>query len=439
MKLPILHFAPTLVSAGLLLLATAPAHAADYYFSHFSGKAGAVGRFSVERKPPAIGSMRDIGADKEAFRLTRLRMGPDGRLFGMNESNDAPWVLAFDPAKTGAAPKRIVLGDRPMELRVAGNYLLTTGHRGMLHLIDPATDTVAATWTPPAGVGRVTDFAALPDGSAVIGIARQDSATGTVKGHRVMVFDLPTLKLRHDLQLPRDQAKLHYKSAGKDNGPGPLFLLLSPETNTLIIGLNAYGAVQLADLDGVLKGEWRNSTVIPTSADGALGTSFPSVGSLFTAGGRHYALIGNGSVEGGSVLIDLAARKITQHLATGPRSLNLPIHQPGRKRIVALSTGVEYTRGDAGVNDKHVEPSHFFVIDVAPLESGGEATVKRITLPEFIYEGAPADPANDDLWVLAVRNPQTAALSFVLFDVAQEKELGRRTSPGVVRNFVPAP
>jgi len=437
MKHPIHSFAPAIVSAGLLLLAR-PTHAADYYFSHYSGEAGAVGRFSVEGNPPKLGSLRDIGEDKEAFRLTRLRMGPGGRLFGMNESNDAPWVLAFDPATKSANPKRIVLGDRPTELRVAGKFLLTTGHRGMLHLIDPATDTVAATWTPPAGVGRVTDFAALPDGSAVIGIARQDSTTGNVKGHRVMVFDLPSLKLRHDLQLPRNQAGLHFKPDGKDSGPGPLFVLLSPATNTILIGLNAYGAVQLADLDGVLKGEWRNSTVLPTSADGAWGTSFPSVGTTFTAGGRDYALIGNGSVEGGSVLVDLAARKITQQLATGPRSLNLPVHQPGSKRIVALSTGVEYTRGDIGINDKHVEPSHFFVIDLAPLETGGQAAVKRITLPEFIYEGTPVDPANDDLWVIAVRNPQTAALSLVLFDVAQEKELGRRTSPGVVRNFVPA-
>jgi hypothetical protein len=428
-----------LVAALGLLASANTASAADHFFSHFTGTAGAVGRFSVAVDPPALSPSKQVAADKEAFRLTRLRMGPGGKLFGMNEDNAAPWVLSIDPSKKPAVVNRITLEDRPMEIRVAGNHILTAGHRGMLHLIDPVSDKIVATWTPLRGMGRITDFAVMPDGSTAIAIARRDSATGNVRGHRVLVFDLPSLKLRHDLELPRNQPTLHYKDGGKDSGPGPLFVLLSPATNTLVLGLNTYGAVHLADLDAALKGEWKNTSVTPTSADGAWGTSFPSAGMVFPAAGREFAIISNGSAAGGSVLVDLAARKITQHLATGPRSLWPPIHQPGSKRIVAISSGLEYSRGPIEIDDKHVEPTHFFTIDVAPLETGGEAVVSRIEMGEYTYEGTPADPANENLWVIAVRNPESGKLALVLYDVAASKELGRQPSPGVVRNFVPAP
>ena len=60
-------------------------------------------------------------------------------------------------------------------------------------------------------------------------------------------MQLPELKRLADVRLPRTHPELHIEGNLKEQGPSPEIVLVSEQTNTLLVTLDLYGAVAMMD------------------------------------------------------------------------------------------------------------------------------------------------------------------------------------------------
>lgn len=428
--------------AFVTLLASS-AHA-DLYFSMFTGQEGAIARMEAATDGATPPKETTIYADKELVRLERVVSACGGeRLISINEDNNLPALIIIDPRKSAQfPPTRVTLPDRPTNITTSGDLALVAGSEGKVSLVNAREGRLIGsvdlrTDVSPTAL-RASRSVFSPDNTRAL-VSITQGQTDRRPGGRLILLELPSLKQIGDLQFAADHPELHFGPDSKDNGPGPDMLLSHQGTNTLLIALRTYGAIATADLDAAFNGQWKNLSVQSSAADGSWGTAFPFAGSIIESGGKPYAYISNASVDGGSLLMDLATRKIAWHIDSGPRAVGSHFYQAGANRLVAVHSGLYFFRGAAGIEDKHKESSDVFTIQLDGVASGIAPVVRKIDFPDFIYQVVELDPAKEDIVLIANRRPADSKLFFWTYDLSQKRTLSQVQALGVVRNFVTTP
>ena len=287
-----------------------------------------------------------------------------------NLSEDDPelFVVTLDGE---AHPLR--LKGEPDEMRVYGDSALVTFDDEKLAWIDLSAPEVVRVWeadeelTPP-GTG-VEDICLVPGQARAVVSFQKDNRKGTKLGNRLVLLELPELSVVSDLLLPRTHPEWHIPYNGKQQGPGPEVVLISPATNTLLATLDLYGAVLLADWQAATDGQLEQWTYLPT--DRAGGESFPDRATLVTSGGRRAVLVVNAGVAGGAVLIDLAARQTIERWRVPP-GLEKPLFLPELGLACAVCPGKTKVRTSTEVEreDHPADTLYIFSLETRGSDAG---------------------------------------------------------------------
>ncbi len=428
------HLIPAVLAVAFLAHNTAQA---DIIYAYFDGKAGGIARVQVETQTGVISAPKPIYLEEASHRLETVRLSEDGQhVVGQNEDETQPHLIIGD--LKASAFERVQLSDRPRYTALHQDHILACGHEGKLHLVSMKEKKVLAESNPGQEIKppamRQEAVALSPDGRQGFSVHLQDSTSGKARGGRLVVVEIPSLRVQHDLVLPRDHGDLDMPVGSKDRGPLPHDIHIDAGSNTIAIPCRLYGAVAVADLDAALKGEWKNFKYISTAADGSMGTSFPDRGSILEVDGVPYLFISNASTTGGAAFIDLQKRTVAAHVATGPRGLTSGVYLPETKKLLAARTGFQWTRGADKLESGHQDQKELLVIDVAALGLGGEVTHRKITWGDYVYNVG-AVPGTERFAVAAVRT-EANKLDLVVVDLESGKEVTRTPSLGVLRNFL---
>ncbi len=319
--------------------------------------------------------------------------------------------------------RSLVLPEMPDEVRVAGDLAVATCEGDWLALVDLDSGEVAGKWNvedildPPGNGPQDVCFAA--DGQHVAVSFQKDSGSGKKRGSRIAIFRVPDFDLVADAQLPRNKPELHNAENNKEKGPGSEVIHISEQNNTIIVTLDLYGAVAVADWKPLLDGQPVTWSYLSTATDGSWGTAFPDRMSVFQLDGREVALVTNAGETGGVALLDVKAREIVWRRET-PSGLEAPVYIPAVRKAYAVCSGkTKQRRPDE--TEKTFRPQRgVYLCDFSPREGPADVwrgrEVTSIETPHIMYritgvqEGTPwlllagGEGSADTLMVLDARS-----------------------------------
>jgi hypothetical protein len=263
-----------------------------------------------------------------------------------------------------AEARGVSLPSLPDELRIADRLALITLEGDAVTAVDLRTGQVTALrqldqlLTPPANGPE--DLIVAPDEPYVVVSFQKDSKSGEKKGNRLVLFRLPDMRVVADLQLPRDHPDLHIADNPKEQGPGPEVLYIAPESDTLAITLDLYGALGIMRWSAAKTGRIEDWTVIGTAADDRLtGQSFPDRATALRLANRDYYLVCNAGTEGGAVLVDLQTKQVRWRRPT-PAGLEAPVYIPALRQVFSVCSGKTKQReGQEVIRSFHPQSSLF--------------------------------------------------------------------------------
>lgn len=363
----------------IVFAALGRARAEHVYYTFLDGDSFGVGRILLGDEK--IKSVNRVAMDfpmEDAFKLQLV--GKHVVVVSQVDGESGVTILPQD-AQPGA--EFIPLEAEVSELAAFGDQALIAANKGLFFTIDPSAPGNIEQWnarkelSPPGRKGE--DVIILPDGKSALASFQKDDDNSDAKGSRIVVFDLSPLRLRHDLQLPRDRPELHIAGNPKEQGPNPEKLFVFPESNTLALTLDLYGAVAFMDLDAALKGEIKNYTAIPTSADRSWGTAFPDRGLGFRAQGGDWLLVTNASENGGFAVFDVQNRKFIAHYPAKVGA-ETPVLVESAGKIFSALSGKIKSRTDSGV-EKVLQPlNELVVFDVSRLITGDPEAIEALPI-----------------------------------------------------------
>jgi len=296
------------------------------------------------------------------------------------------------------APVRVV--DFPAEadeIRATHDGFLLGGDDGWLANVLLSRESVATRFAvPPPCMSRWSaraqlrpsgskpeDIRVRPDGASAWITFQKDSKKGEHRGHRLVRLSLPDMSLLGDLQIDRSRQEHHPPGSPRDHGPSPEIVLEHAASNTLLVTLDNYGAVLLADLDAALEGRWGNAVQLSTAIDGTFGAAYPdravilprrlapraddqreASGASPPASIGPFALVANAGPGGGAVLIDLEKRARVGAVPCRPGLDGLAAIGDG-SLVVAAGAGKVKERRDDGASRRFEPAAELVVFDLA--------------------------------------------------------------------------
>jgi len=227
---------------------------------------------------------------------------------------------------------------------------------------------------------------------------QKDSRTQSTKGSRVLVFDLANWRLLADCMMPRSRPDFELNSL-RERGPSPEIVVASQRSNTLLLSMDRYGGVALADLDAVQRGEWVNLTYHSTAIDGSWGNAFPDRWRAFPYRGRDYVVITNAGEAGGLALVDLERREVVQRVPTPP-GLENPVWLPGSGLLAATAPGKLKWVAGGELNERREPERALYVFRVEGEAKGGvRLRPMRHELPVALHRAFAVNSGRNDLVV----------------------------------------
>ena len=383
----------------LLLIPSLRAEPVIYTYETSDG--GGIARLEADPDTGAVRSHEVLFSDPALTHIKKVTVSADGAYIAANrdEVEDQNNLVVVN--MRGEA-RFYSFKDEVDPLAFHENLLYVGTTDGKLHRLDPANGKITASWDfrkqlEPSGRRPESFF--FDRTKRVLWISFQkDSKKRKHFGSRIVGIDLERDKLIADLRLPRDKPELHYSPSvdGRESGPNPEVLFVDPDSDTLFVTLDLYGAVAMMDLDAARKGKLKNYRVESTAADGSFGTAFPDRVGVMRHGGRAHLLVANSGPAGGVAVVDLHGRRVAKHLDT-PHGLDSLYHLPRAGRVVAGSSGKRKTRGPEGL-DKHNRPLSTWI-----QFKGGPANLEVVRRPMQapIHLLAPVDAAKSPLVYLS--------------------------------------
>lgn len=340
------------------------------------------------------------------------------------------------------------------ELRAARDGFLVGGGDGfMVHaIIDPRVAAMRCpvappcyvTWSARSGLSpsgaNPEDISVRPDGHSAWITFQKDSRDGDHRGHRLVRVGLPDMKVLGDIHLDRSLEEHHPPRSRRDHGPSPEIVRENERTNTLIVSLDNYGAVLLADLDAALEGRLAGETRLSTAIDGSFGSAYPDRIAIVDRPTGPVALVANAGSVGGAVVIDLRSRR---RVATVPCRPGLEALTPlgDGSLVVAAAAGKLKERTDEGARKRHEPAPEIVVFDLNDPAATSAHVFKRPHPVVWITSaGAP------DLVVAAERRTDRDHDDLTLLRIARGADgtpaleaLATVEAPGRVQRVTPMP
>ncbi|MDF3130057.1 hypothetical protein P0Y35_12690 [Kiritimatiellaeota bacterium B1221] len=361
------------------------------YYSFRNESGGGIARLEADPASGKILAHTPLIASPAFQNIYKLAVSPDGQFIAANlddVENHENLILL----KSDGQYQRLSIKSEINELRFFQQHLYLGTTRGCVLRIDPDTGRVLHTWDfrkllSPGGK-RPEDFA-FDHMHGILWISFQKDSKGRKhQGSRIVGIDLRSDKVIADLQLPRDHPELHYSPEidGRESGPNPEVLFIDPPSNTLFVTLDLYGAVGMADLDAAMRGELKNWTTHSTAPDHSWGSAFPDRVGSYVHNNRKFLLVANSGKDGGTAVVDLQNRAITQIL-NSPHGLSSLWQIPRAGSMVSGNSGKLKTRGKAGLEKEKRMSPHWLQFDV----QSDKVTVSNKSMSQPIHQVAPVN------------------------------------------------
>jgi hypothetical protein len=335
--------------------------------------------------------------------------------------------------------RSLALPEMPDEVRVAGDFAVATCEDDWMVQVNLDSAAVVGKWNAedildPPGNGP-EDLCFTADGPYVAVSFQKDSGSGKKRGSRIGIFRLPEFDVVADAQLPRNKPELHNANNNKETGPGPEVIHISEQNNTIVVTLDLYGAVAVADWKPLLAGKPVTWSYLSTATDGSWGTAFPDRMGVFQLDGREVALVTNAGEAGGVALLDVKAREIIWRQKT-PAGLETPVYIPAVRKAYAVCSGKTKQRRLKETEKTFHPRSGVYVCDFSSAESSPaawrEREVTTIETERILYRITDVEEGTP--WLL-VAGGEGSADTLMILDARSGRFVDEQPTIGALSRF----
>lgn len=405
-------------------------------FSFSENASGGVAVARIDRITGKLLDSQKLFDERDCRQPLKVRrVGEYGDLVVTNLDKKGPHLFVVDRLRRQT--RRILLSAVPDELRIFGDKGFVTCDQDVLAVVNLQTAQIVSEWDvsdsfdPPANAPE--DVYITQDQHYAVVSFQKDSRRGTKQGSRLAIYRLPEADRIADLQLPRDHPELHIHGNLKEQGPSPEVIYVSPETNTLLVTLDLYGAVGVMDWGDARLGKRVHWEIISTAISGELGTAFPDRGCAVKMAGEDCFLVCNAGKPGGSALIGLNQRKALWK-ATTPPGLESPVFFPDLKKAYSVCSGKTKARRGGQIEKEYFPRKSLYIFDFSSPESLLSKTVQEIQFDDFVQRIAKVKSARP-LLLLALGPRPEGATQLAMFDPVAGKIINQIPAPGVIGRF----
>ena len=437
---PLIVAIATLIALATLNLRTGRTEVVSVPYSFSDEDSGGAAIARIDIPSGRILSNEALFDSRDCREPLKIRRSSDGKTVAVTNLDAAGPQLMLWSTNTPNAVKGVSLPSIPDEVRLVGPLALLTLEDDAVVAVDLTRQQVAIVHEldkmlkPPANAPE--DLAVDPSGEFAVVSFQKDSSSGKKKGNRLVIFKLPEFTFVADLPLPRERPDLHVRGNPKEQGPGPEVLWISPQTDTLAVTLDLYGAVGLlrwsdAKVGKLASEDW---TMISTDASAELtGQSFPDRATSVVLGSREYYLVCNAGQDGGSVLIDLLKRKVVWQRPTPP-GLEAPVFIPQLRQAFSVCSGKTKRRQGKEIIKTSNPQKSLYIFDFHSADAVQNAAVTAMPLEGFTSQIAMISDA-PPLLVVAIGSAPDRADTLVTVDPVQRKIIDRRPALGQIGRF----
>jgi len=377
-------------------------NAQTIYYTFKDGREGGVAALRVDRSSGRILDNRVLASDRSFLRPHKLALSESGRYLLATSTHAVRHNLFLVDLAAGEA-RLLSVAQKPDDLAAWRDTFVVGAEAQWCYFIDAEAGTVSHRWNGAHELrpdGRRIEYVATTSDGTAWTSWQKDSGSGNRKGSRVVTLDIPSGRTIADLRMPRALPQLHLADR-KERGPSPEIIIPSARTNTLLLSMDLYGGIVLADLDAAREGSWSNLSYHSVSLDGSWGVAFPDRACRVPLHSGEYVFVANTGPDGGVTWVDLAGRSVIQSIATPP-GLSSPIVVSGGRTIVAPVGGKVKWAHFGALHESRKPRAELHLFDIG---SGGAHLAHRVvSLPSAATLAAPVAPEANDLVVLTLEN-----------------------------------
>lgn len=308
----------------------------------YTFREGRAGGVAIARIDPASGrivSQEVLGRSPLFLRPHKIKLSETGRYLLATSQHAGKDNLFLGDLATGQ--HRFLSVDRtPDDLASWQDHFAVGALNQICYLIDASIGSVSHRWNGQHELrpdGRRIEYVATSSDGVAWTSWQKDNPGGTREGSRVVTIDILSGRTLGDLRMPRALPQLHLPDR-KERGPSPEIIIPSTRTNTLLLSMDLYGGIAMADLDAAKDGAWRDLSYHSAALDGGWGTAFPDRAAVYRSGAKDFVFVANAGEGGGVLWIDLADRRIAQTLPSPP-GLSAPAIVGGGRYLVSATSG----------------------------------------------------------------------------------------------------
>lgn len=371
------------------------------FYTYHDGAVGGVAAVSICPRTGKILDQRSLAASPCFQEPHKLDVTADGRYLAASSQHDYLSNVYLIDLQSGSA-QLLNVTKIPDAVEPYRNGFMIGADDARHYFLDATTGRITRSWNGRAHTyppGRRIEYIKVEEETGLAWTSWQkDSPSSRNKGSRVVVFDLNAWKYIADLPMPRAMPHLHLADF-KEQGPNPEIIIPSRKTNTLLLSMDLYGGIAMADLDAAQAGSWKNLSYQTTAFDQSWGSAFPDRATRYPTPNNEFVFIANAGEKGGVAWVDLRSRQIAQVLETPP-GLESPAIVDNGKLLVAAALGKTKFRSFGSLQETRRPTRELFTFRVRGDRDNPRLDLKRIPLPTFAYRSAAVAPRLNDIIVL---------------------------------------
>jgi hypothetical protein len=409
----------------------------EIYYTYITPEGGGIAAVSVNPRTGKIIGQQSLGQDACFSEPHKLGVSADGRYVAASSQHQLLNNVMLVDLQT-KTHQLLSTTETPDAVESYGSGFFIGADSGRHYFIDGPTAQVTRRWNGEQHLyptGRRIEYVSV---QADTGLAwtswQKDSPSSRRKGSRVMVFDINQWKHVADLPMPRAMPHLHLADF-KEQGPNPEIIIPSSKTNTLLLSMDLYGGVAMADLDAAAQGDWRKLSYHTTAPDETWGTAFPDRALRYPTPNNEFVLIANAGKTGGVAWVDLNARRVVQTLETPP-GLEAPVTVNQGKLIVAAALGKTKCRQFGTLKESRHPTQELFVFTPGGPVDHPKLKLKRIGLPTFAYRVAAVAPQVNDIVLLTAGD--NGPTEIITLRASTGQVIDRQSALGTIRRIASA-
>ncbi|GAB4245482.1 MAG: hypothetical protein OHK005_10830 [Candidatus Methylacidiphilales bacterium] len=404
------------------------------YYTYSDGTVGGVAAVTIDPLTGKFLDQRSLAADPCFQNPHKLDVTDDGRFLAASSQHEYLGNLYLIDLQSGTA-RLLNVTKMPDAVEAYQDGFMIGADDAHHYFLDASSQKITRSWngrahTYPPG-RRIEYITITPENGLAWTSWQKDSPSSRNKGSRVILFDLNAWKAIADLPLPRALPHLHLADF-KEQGPNPEIIIPSKKTNTLLLSMDLYGGIAMADLDAAQAGDWKDLSYQTTAPDQTWGTAFPDRASRFPTPNGEFVFVANAGKTGGVAWVDLAERTIVQRIEAPP-GLESPVLVDRGKLFVAAALGKTKTRSFGALQEIRNPTPELFTFRIHGNTNQPRLSLKRIPLPTFAYRSAAVAPQKNDIVFLTAG--ELDATEIMTVHASTGKVIDRRPALGEIERI----